>query len=197
MKKEKPIWLQYSKTAIIAMIVAIALRLFVVGSYRICSGSMEGSLLTGDCLFVNKLAYHATTPERGDIIVFVYPMDSSMDFIKRIIGLPGDTLSVVNKVVFCNGNVLPDPPTAQHVDSRTFPAEQSERDNFGPVVVPPNTYFVMGDNRDDSRDSRFWGCVPQANIKGKAVAIYWSWNAKYPWYNPMGFRPARMIVAAK
>lgn len=197
MRKPKSLFRQYAETAIIAVVAAVVLRVFVLTAYRVNSGSMEGSLLTGDYIFVNKLAYLGSKPERGDIVAFVYPNDSTKDYIKRIVGLPGDTITAVDKVVFVNGDTLPDPPQCLHIDSCTYAADQSYRDNFGPVIVPESSYFVMGDNRDNSSDSRFWGFVPRSNIHGKSVVVYMSKNPDVPWYNPLSWRVSRVLASTR
>jgi len=176
---------EYTEAIVIAILLALFIRTYIVQAYKIPSGSMLETLQIGDHLLVNKFLYGikipftdarvlaVRDPERGDIIVFKYPEDESKDFIKRVIGLPGDTISVVDKVVHING----DPyqiEAEQHVDPLTYPAELQPRDNLGPVTVPPGSYFVMGDNRDRSLDSRFWGFVSAEKIRGKAVIIYWS-----------------------
>jgi signal peptidase I len=116
-------------------------------------------------------------PERGDIIVFIYPEDRSKDFIKRTVGLPGDTIEIKDKKVFINGLLWND-ANGTHVDLLVIPGAVQPRDNFGPVTVPEDSYFVMGDNRDESYDSRFWGFVRQQDILGKALIIYWSWDSQ-------------------
>jgi signal peptidase I len=184
-KTRKPLWREYLETAIFAVLAAVVLRLFVVSAYRVNSASMEDALLTGDYIFVNKLAYdYGKLPQPGDIIVFKYPNNPDKDFIKRVLALPGQTVQVADKIVYVNGAVAALPPTAKNTDQKVMPGDLSFRDNFGPYVVPQGQYFVMGDNRDDSQDSRFWGSVPVQNIKGKAVFIYWSWD---PDPNPPGW----------
>ena len=176
-KPPKPLWREYVDTAIVALIAALLLRIFVVSAYRVSSESMEGSLFEGDYIFVNKLAYeYGGTPQIGDVIVFEYPNNPQKDFIKRVVALPGQEVVIADKVLYVNGEVAEIPAHAQHIDRRIIPGDLSFRDNFGPYLVPPGEYFVLGDNRDDSRDSRFWGCVPEANVKGKAVFVYWSWQ---------------------
>lgn len=115
--------------------------------------------------------------QRGDIIVFMFPEDETKDFIKRVIGLPGDTVEIRNKSVFVNGSALNE-PYVQYVDPAVLPHQIQPRDNLGPLTVPADAYFVMGDNRDQSLDSRFWGYVKRDKIKGKAFLIYWSWNGR-------------------
>ena len=118
-----------------------------------------------------------TSPDRGDIIVFMFPEDETKDFIKRVIGLPGDRVEVRDKNVYINGQPLSEPYT-QHVDPAVLPHQVQPRDNLGPLTVPSDSYFVMGDNRDQSLDSRFWGYVKREKIKGKAFLIYWSWDSR-------------------
>jgi len=175
-KEPKPIWREYAETAFIALLAAVILRLFVVSAYRVNSASMEGSLFTGDYIFVNKLAYEfGGDPKVGDIIVFEYPPNPEKKYVKRIVAMPGQEIQIADKVLYVDGEVAAIPPLSQHVDKRIIPGDLSFRDNFGPYQVPLDQYFVMGDNRDDSRDSRFWGGVPLENIKGKAIFVYWSW----------------------
>jgi signal peptidase I (EC:3.4.21.89). Serine peptidase. MEROPS family S26A len=178
---------------IVIVIVVLLIRTFVAQAYNIPSGSMKPTLLVGDFILVNKLVYRFSEPQRGDIVVFKYPIDPNIDFIKRIVALPGEEVEVRNNQVFINGKPLPlievgrgeengvrkviyeevlPEGTKQKVQFyEDFPF--SKRD-FGPVVVPPNHYFVMGDNRDNSEDSRYWGFVPRENIVGKAFVIYFS-----------------------
>ena len=176
-KQPKPLWREYLETAVIALAAALLLRLFVVSAYRVNSSSMEDTLFAGDYIFVNKLAYeYGTDPKPGDIIVFKYPNNPKKDFIKRVVAVPGDEVQVADKIVYVNREVAPIPIHSKNTDKRIIPGELSFRDNFGPYIVPENQYFVLGDNRDDSHDSRFWGCVPRENIRGKAVFVYWSWT---------------------
>ncbi|MDH5526852.1 MAG: signal peptidase I [Nitrospirota bacterium] len=188
---------EYAEAIAIAVVLALVIRTYVVQAYKIPSGSMLETLQIGDHLLVNKFLYGTRLPfsdkrilplrqpVRGDIIVFAYPEDESKDFIKRIIGLPGDTIEVVDKQVYING----DPytvPQEQHLDRGTIPAELQPRDFMAPVTVPPDSYFVMGDNRDHSLDSRFWGFVEMRQIHGKAVIIYWSWGDNWPRFGRLG-----------
>ena len=174
---------------IIAVILAMFIRTFLVQAFKIPSGSMLPTLLIGDHLLVSKFLYgvripytdirllRLRPPRRGDIAVFAFPGDDSKDFIKRIIGEPGDTLEVREKKVFLNGQLLDD-PWGNWADGRVLPPSSGQRDFFGPVTIPKGMYFVMGDNRDRSLDSRFWGFVEDARLKGKAFIIYWSWDAE-------------------
>jgi signal peptidase I len=188
---KKPFWREYGESLFIALILALVIRAFLVQAFSIPSGSMQPTLLIGDYLLVNKFSYGIRnpltnkvwiplgTPQRGDVVVFIFPQDPSKDYIKRVIGLPGDRIQITNKQVFINGK-LSKTPEAVYDDPMVIPAPhgptESARDNLGPVVVPPNSYFVMGDNRDHSYDSRFWGFVPMDAFRGKALIIYFSWQ---------------------
>ena len=175
--------LEYLEALAVALVLAFVIRTFVVQAFKIPSGSMLDTLLIGDHLLVNKFLYGTRIPftdkvilpieepADGDVIVFEFPEDTSKDFIKRIIGAPGDVLEMKDKVVYRNGQKL-DEPYVKHTD----PGIQARRDNFGPITVPPGKYFAMGDNRDESYDSRFWGFVDKDKIRGKAWVIYWSWD---------------------
>jgi len=173
---------------IIAVILAMFIRTFIVQAFKIPSGSMKETLLIGDHILVNKFIYGVKipftsytlipvdNPERGDIVVFKYPNDPDKDFIKRVIGVAGDTVEIVDKTLYVNGEVQTDEKYAVHKDPRIIPGNFSKRDNFGPVVVPEKSLFVMGDNRDNSHDGRFWGFVNLEAVKGEAFIIYWSWD---------------------
>ena len=179
---------EWVESIAIALILALFVRTFVVQAFKIPSGSMEPTLLIGDHLLVNKFLYGTKIPftgikvlpirepERGDVVVFVYPVDPSKDFIKRAIGLPGDKVEVRNKKVYVNDIAISD-PHAHFADDMILPRGSDPRDNFGPATVPPDSLFVMGDNRDRSYDSRFWGFVRKNEIKGKAFILYWSWDS--------------------
>jgi signal peptidase I len=189
--QKKSIWREYGEALIIALILALIIRAFLVQAFSIPSGSMEPTLLIGDYLLVNKFAYGIRNPitnkvwipigkpHRGDVVVFIFPLDPTKDYIKRVIGLPGDKIQVINKKVYINGKVY-ETPEAVYDDPLIIPPPQrptdSSRDNLGPVTVPANSYFVMGDNRDHSYDSRFWGFVPMRDFRGKAFIIYFSWK---------------------
>ncbi|MDF2953245.1 MAG: Signal peptidase I [Thermodesulfobacterium sp.] len=185
---QSKIW-DWTKSILIALVLALFIRAFIVQAYKIPSGSMIPTLLIGDYLLVNKLAYGIKNPikndfiylkklpERQEIVVFTYPLNKKLDFIKRVIGLPGDTVEIVNKKVYVNGKLLKE-PYVQFNDPEIYPKEVSPRDNYGPVKVPPGYIFVLGDNRDQSYDSRFWGFVPINYLKGKALIIYFSWDSK-------------------
>ncbi|HSR11209.1 MAG TPA: signal peptidase I [Thermodesulfobacteriota bacterium] len=188
-RKRKSTFREYAEAIIIALVLALVIRTFVVQAFKIPSGSMEPTLEIGDHILVNKFIYGIKipftrinlfpwqTPQRGDVIVFIYPLEPDKDFIKRVIGVPGDTVRVVNKKLLINGAEVPD-PHAVYKDDAVLPGDIQKRDNFGPVTVPKNSLFVMGDNRDRSLDSRFWGFVPLEDVKGKAFIIYISWNSQ-------------------
>ena len=177
---------------VIAVVLALFIRTFIVQAFKIPSGSMLPTLLIGDHILVNKFIYGVKipftditlidikNPERGDVIVFIYPEDESKDYIKRVIGLPGDTIKIVNKQIFLNGQKYRD-EFGVYDDPRIYKRGQfnGNRDNFGPITVPPDALFVMGDNRDHSSDSRFWGFVNINKVKGKAFIIYWSWESMF------------------
>ncbi len=179
------------EAVVVALLLAFVIRAFVVQAFKIPSGSMLETLQIGDHLLVTKFAYDVrlpsniwldTTdgkvlyksgdPERGDIVVFKFPEDERKDFIKRVIGLPGDTIEIREKVVTINGEVI-DEPYVMHTKANMMPI----RDNFGPFTVPADQFFVMGDNREGSYDSRWWGTVKREKIVGKALVIYWSWGS--------------------
>ncbi|GAM10905.1 signal peptidase I [Geobacter sp. OR-1] len=179
---------EYVESIIWALVLAFIIRSCLVQAYKIPSGSMEDTLLVGDHLFVNKFVYgikipfsdsrilKLRDPRRGEILVFEYPEDRSKDFIKRVIGVPGDEIQVRDKTVYVNGAPYLNPHEV-HKEKAVLAREQAPRDNFGPVRVPANSYFMMGDNRDRSYDSRFWGFIKEGDIKGKALLKYWSWDS--------------------
>jgi signal peptidase I len=187
---------EYFESIVIAVILALFIRTFVVQAFKIPTGSMEENLLIGDHLLVNKFVFGPTptgverallpvgTIRRGDVIVFKYPEEPERDFIKRVIGLPGETVEVREKKVYVNGQPLDEPYVHFLQPAPSTSSEFHEvtsfdvRERYGPVTVPPNQFFVMGDNRDNSQDSRYWGFLPRENIKGKALVIYWSYQAE-------------------
>ena len=203
----KSIIREYAEALIIAIILALTIRVFVVQAFKIPSGSMIPTLLIGDHILVSKLAYgiqlpkdcefqvafppvtcfsstmmmDLDSPKRGDVIVFRYPEDENKDFIKRVIGTPGDVIEIHNKKILVNGEHLIDKDFTQRVDPGIIDGRINPRDNLGPLTVPPDSYFVMGDNRDQSLDSRFWGFVKMNKIKGRAFLVYWSWNGQGSW----------------
>jgi signal peptidase I len=200
-KRKKPLWREYLEAIVIALCLALFIRAFVVQAFSIPSGSMLETLQIGDYLLVNKFAYGIRNPfnnhvmiplgqpQRGDIVVFIYPQDPSKDFIKRVIGVAGDRIQIINKKLHINDQLV-ETPQAVYKDHHIIDqndlwisagSEGSRRDNFGPITVPPGQVFVMGDNRDHSYDSRFWGTVPLDNVRGKAWIIYFSLDKKKFW----------------
>lgn len=176
-KIQKSLMREYAEALLIAIVLAVVIRMFVVEAFKIPSGSMIPSLLIGDHLLVSKITYKFTQPKRGDVVVFRYPDDPSRNFIKRIIAIGGDTVEIRDKVVFVNG-LRQDEPYVQHVFEDVLPGEYSARDNLEAREVPPDHYFLLGDNRDSSLDSRFWDdpFVHRRAIVGKALVVYWSWK---------------------
>lgn len=187
MIKSKSKFVEYAEAIVIAILIAFFIRTFIVQAFKIPSGSMKPTLLIGDHILVNKFIYGVkipfirkdmisiSEPKRGDVIVFIYPEDRSKDFIKRVIGVGGDTIEIRNKKIFLNG--LPFQDThGVYVDDFIIPGTIQPRDNFGPMTVPKGAVFAMGDNRDQSYDSRFWGVVDLKDVLGKAFIMYWSWN---------------------
>jgi signal peptidase I len=195
--RTKSAFREYIEAIVLAVVLTIVIRGLVVQAFRIPSGSMEDTLLVGDFLFVNKMIYGSEIdigagdirlvhfrfpavrkPQRGDIIVFRFPEDPSRDFIKRCVAVEGQRVEVRDKVLYVDGE-RPEEPYVIHSDPHTLPREvNASRDNFGPLVVPKGQIFMMGDNRDNSLDSRFWGPLPIDLVKGKAMILYWSWDAE-------------------
>ena len=193
---------EYAEALIIALLAALFIRSFVVQAFRIPTGSMEDTLLVGDFLLVNKCVYGAKVPytswrlpgwdepQPGDVVVFKYPKNPELDYIKRCIAVAGQTVEIRNKQVYVDGTPVPLPPEAKFIDTYIKSAQLKEadivpegagnRDNYGPVVVPEGHLFTMGDNRDNSLDSRYWGFLPKENIVGKALIIYFSWDLHMP-----------------
>jgi len=173
---------------LIAVIIALFIRTFVVQAFKIPSGSMKPTLQVGDHILVNKFIYGVKIPylssvvlpvkdpQRGDIVVFKFPVDPRKDFIKRVIAVPGDVVEIRDKTIFINGRRV-NHDYGVFSDPRTIAGNLKPRDNLGPITVPKDALFVMGDNRDESFDSRFWGFVPIRDVSGKAFIIYWSWDS--------------------
>ncbi len=200
MSTRRSIFREYLEALLIAVIFATFARTFVFQAFKIPSGSMEQNLLIGDHILVNKFIYGPTIspwerkllpvrdPRHGDVVVFKFPDDPTHDFIKRCVGMPGDTVQVADKQLYIDGKPVEDSSYTYYIDPRTFPdsqflrEERRHRDNFGPYKVPPDGYFCMGDNRDNSRDSRFWNqpAVPRRYLKGRAFMIYWSYGGAPP-----------------
>ncbi len=196
---------EIAEAIVIALVLALVIRTFVMQAFKIPSGSMEDTLLVGDHIIVSKFAYGLQIPKsaevnilglnvpfletklirtwgdikRGDVVVFRFPGDRSKDYIKRVIGLPGDKVEMRDKVIYINGEKLSDPHSIYK--GRLFGEDPEKTVNFGPYTVPDGFVFAMGDNRDRSYDSRYWGPVPIYDIKGRAIIIYWSWDKEDHW----------------
>jgi signal peptidase I len=185
--KKKGLIREYAESIAIAVLLALVIRSYLVQAFKIPSGSMEDTLAIGDHLLVSKFMYGTKIPfvdkrvliirdpRQGDVIVFEYPEDPSKDFIKRVVGVPGDVVEGKEKKVYVNGKQYINPHEI-HKEKDIIPKEMNPRDTFGPVTVPAGSYFVMGDNRDRSYDSRFWNFVRRDQIKGLAFIKYWSWD---------------------
>jgi len=201
--KVKSTFREYAEALAIAILLALFIRTFVIQAFKIPSGSMKPTLIIGDHLLVNKFIYgiripiidryliQFNKPKRGDILVFKWPKDESKDFIKRVIGIEGDIIEIKNDILYVNGEKVETVYVAKYNDNDISEADRYEEflgenkhyildqyvkyEDFGPVTVPENSVFVMGDNRDNSQDSRYWGFVTLNKIKGKALIIYWSW----------------------
>ena len=188
---------EWAKAIVFSVLFVVTFRGVVAQAYQIPTGSMENTLLVGDYLFINKMLYGSEIdigmgghrlfyyrfpafrqPEQGDIIVFRYPENPRQDFIKRCVALAGQTVEIKNKELYVDG-IRQVEPYVIHIDPRVLPREITQRDNFGPFKVPPGTIFMMGDNRDNSHDSRFWGPLPVGLIKGKAAIRYFSWDGDH------------------
>jgi signal peptidase I len=188
---------EYAEALGVALLLALAIRTFVVQAFKIPSGSMLPTLEIGDHILVNKFLYGPRLeipltqmslgqlpgirkPKAGDVVVFIWPKDRSKDFIKRVIATEGQTIEVRDRQVFIDGKPWDDPHATWMAQKRTS-APGAAGDNYGPYTVPKDHVFVMGDNRDQSYDSRFWGAVPMSDIKGQALVIYWSWDGPDRW----------------
>jgi signal peptidase I len=195
---------EYLESVVVAVILALFIRTFVVQAFKIPTGSMETNLLIGDHLLVNKLVYSpsvgaleasalAKRPiDRGHVVVFKFPEDPARDFIKRVVGLPGETVEIRGKQVYIDNEPLEEPYVhfLEPPRSRDHPEYglrgEARRDDWGPEVVPEGHLFVLGDNRDNSRDSRFWGFLPIDQVKGRALIVYWSYEATREEYHRTG-----------
>ena len=190
--KSRSVLREYVEAALWALVLTLFLRAFVIQAFRIPSASMQDTLLIGDFLFVNKFEYGPKipfthirlpglrAPRRGDVIVFQFPQDPTKDFIKRCVATGGETLEVRNKQVYVDGRPLRE-SYAIHSDPSVRPAGYDYRDYFGPVTVAKGQMFMMGDNRDNSNDSRYWGQLEMDLVKGRAMFIYWSWDGERNW----------------
>lgn len=191
-KKAKSTFREYAESIVFALLLALFIRSFIVQAFKIPSGSMIPTLQIGDHILVNKLSYGIRSPfwdlfllsfkkpQRGDVVVFIFPEDRSKDFIKRVIGIEGDMVEIREKKVYINGKPLEDPHAHIEGDAPER-GPLNVRDNYGPKQVPENYIFVMGDNRDRSYDSRYWGYVNLDDVKGRAFMIYWSWDGIDRW----------------
>ncbi len=221
---KQPLLIDYARSFFPVLLIVFLLRSFLFEPFRIPSGSLEPTLLMGDFILVNKYDYGVrlpvvhqkiygqATPQRGDIAVFRWPPNPSVDFIKRVIGLPGDHISYINKELYVNGQKIPQTflqkSLARDEDGTEKEVEERQEDLLGikhliyvdptksshdyqDIVVPAGMYFMMGDNRDDSADSRYWGFVPDKNIVGKAVLVWMSWNGAN---NNVRFNRMGMII---
>jgi len=187
--KKKSKFREYTEAIIIALLLALLIRTFVIQAFKIPSGSMLPTLTIGDHLLTNKFIYGIRIPfvsgrflvfkepQRGDIIVFEYAEDPKRDFIKRVVAVGGDKIEIKNKMVYVNDKPINEP----YVIHKDRGIEMGPRDNLNRRIVPEGKFFVMGDNRDQSHDSRFWGYVDFNSIKGKAFIIYWSWDSDENW----------------
>ena len=191
-ERSRSIVREYVEAALWALALTMFLRAFVIQAFRIPSESMRDTLLVGDFLFVNKFEYgpkipftHVRlpglrNPKTGDVIVFQFPQDPSKDFIKRCIATAGQTLQIEDKQLSLDGKRLEE-PYAIHTDTSVRPEGYANRDNFGPVTMKPGELFMMGDNRDNSNDSRYWGALDMDLVKGRAMFLYWSWDGEKNW----------------
>ena len=191
-KKAKSTIREYVEAIGTALLLALFIRTFIVQAFKIPSGSMIPTLQIGDHILVNKLAYgiripfwdkylvEFKKPQRGDVVVFIFPEDRSKDFIKRVIGVEGDVVEVRNKKIYINTRLVDD-PHAYFGGEDPLGEGLHIGDDYGPKGVPENHIFVMGDNRDRSYDSRFWGFVDLEEVRGKAFLIYWSWDGTDRW----------------
>lgn len=214
---KEPTYVEYARAFFPVILIVFLLRSFIVEPFRIPSGSMLPSLHVGDFILVNKFSYGIRLPvvnkkaigtwepQRGDVMVFRFPRDESINYIKRVVGLPGDQIVYDGKKIYVNGQLMPQKPMGSYVvqqegealyeaarnseqlDGVTHDILLTSRPDYGPmptIVVPPGHYFVMGDNRDHSNDSRYWGFVPEENLVGKAFLIWFSWDSSgnSPWW---------------
>jgi signal peptidase I len=202
---KKSVAREYLESIVVAVILALFIRTFAVQAFKIPTGSMENNLLIGDHLLVNKLVYSPSAGRfedvlmakrpiaRGHVVVFKFPEDPTRDFIKRVIGLPGETVEIRNKKVYIDGEPLDEPyvhfldPPRSADDPEFGLRIDGIRDNWGPRVVPEGELLVLGDNRDNSRDSRFWGFLPIDQVKGRALIVYWSYEATREEYHRTGW----------
>jgi len=173
-KTPKQIFHRWLEIIILAILFTLLLRAYAIQAYKIPTITMENTLLQGDYTIGEKITYKLRSPQRGEILVFKYPLNRDKIFIKRCIAVPGDTVVVRDKLLYINGNAVPDYPGVKYTDPELLSAIYSNRDNCGPIIVPYGYIFVMGDNRDKSSDSRFWGSLPLKNIEAKPIFLYFS-----------------------
>jgi signal peptidase I len=185
--RRKSVLREYVESFAVALILALIIKCSVVEAYKIPSGSMEDTLLIGDFLLANKFIYGSKVPllpirlpalrepKPGDIVIFKYPRDPKVNYIKRCVAVGGQTVEIKDKVLYVDGKRVPDPPSGKHTNPHIRPLGADPRDNFGPYQVPQGHLFMMGDNRDNSADSRYWGALPRELVLGKAMIIHWSW----------------------
>lgn len=211
--KQKSEFGQYLYSIVTVVGLFLVIRTGVVQAFYIPSSSMEDTLLVGDYLLANKFVYGVPVdvpltsislfrlpalrePQPGDIVIFRSPQDEGRDLIKRCVAVGGQEVHIINKVLHVDGKPMQDPPRAKYADRTYYPAELNPRDNFGPYIVPEGHFFMMGDNRDNSSDSRYFRAVPKRLIKGKAMNIYWSWkpDTRGPYYQGLTSLPA--VVAS-
>ena len=190
---------EYFESLVVAVILALFVRTFGFQAFKIPTGSMEPNLLVGDHLLVNKFVFGPASSglertllpmrpvERGEVLVFKFPEEPERDFIKRVIGLPGETLEYKDQRVFINGMPLIEPYAHYQLPATGEGNRSDPRVHYGPVTIPADHFFMMGDNRDDSQDSRYWGFLPASYVKGRALFIYWSFGG------PQGTRFGRLL----
>lgn len=203
---KKSVAREYLESVVVAVILALFIRSFVVQAFKIPSGSMEKNLLIGDHLLVNKVVYSPSLGPfedallgkkpigRGHVVVFKFPEDPNRDFVKRVVGLPGETVEIREKTVYVDGQPLVE-PYVQFLEPPLLPSdpeyglrgEGMRGENWGPRKIPPDHLFVLGDNRDNSRDSRFWDFLPSDQVKGRALLVYWSYEASRDEYHRTGY----------
>ena len=186
---------EWLEPIVIALVLVVIIKTFIIQNFKIPSSSMEDTLLIGDRLFAVKFIYGAKIPfsnirifkirdpKPGDVIVFKYPNDPSKDYIKRCVAVGGQTIEIRDKNIYVDGELQKIPNHAKYIDRNMLPYQIGPRDNYPPTMVPEGSLFAMGDNRDNSNDSRYWGFVPYENLKGKALFVYWSLNPDYPIYD--------------
>ena len=179
-------WREYLKLLFVGVAVAVLVKTFLLHAYRLPSRSMEDTLLAGDCLLVDKISFGVAlpfvdlrlpalaSPAAGDVLLFSYPLDPGKGYVKRCVAVAGQVVEIRDKALWVDGQRSPDPPYSKFLDARIYRGFENPRDNNGPLTVPEGYVFVMGDNRDNSRDSRHWGMLPLELILGRTLCVYWS-----------------------